>query len=130
MAKEIKIFNCENTAAPLSCLTLNELLEGGATLTQLPPNTGLYQTTPQSAGVEFKRARNAKEIKKYFRLDTKLKNKKPTKKPNQAWRVSVHKRQTAMTKAAPNNHVSLGCLNITLAKATIPTIIKRPANVM
>jgi hypothetical protein len=64
MAKEIKIFNCENTAAPLSCLTLNELIEGGATLTQLPPNTGLYQTTPQSAGVEFKRARNAKEIKK------------------------------------------------------------------
>jgi len=64
MAKEIKLFNCDNTGTPESCLTLNDLLDQGVTPRHLPSNSGLYQTTAQSSGVEFKRARNAKQIKK------------------------------------------------------------------
>lgn len=64
MAKQIKLYDCANTATPNNCYTLNELLESGNSFSQIPPRTGLYHTTVQSAGVEFKEARNSLVLNK------------------------------------------------------------------
>ena len=63
MAKEIKLYDCANTATPKSCQTLNDLKESGTPLNEIPPRTGLYHTTVQSSGVEFKSAQNALVLK-------------------------------------------------------------------